>query len=92
MNRNANGENSQQKTPSGYRRELGRSAGVQAMGVVAAACLLMLPAAAHSEMNATYTYDALGRLVSVVYTDGSKTTTVTYNYDASGNRSSVVVK
>lgn len=39
---------------------------------------------------ANYTYDPLGRITQVVYTDGSTTTTITYQYDASGNRTSVV--
>jgi YD repeat-containing protein len=34
-----------------------------------------------------YTYDSLGRLTEVTYTNG---TTITYNYDAMGNRTSVV--
>ena len=35
----------------------------------------------------TYTYDALGRLKSAIYANGSS---VTYSYDAAGNRTSVV--
>jgi YD repeat-containing protein len=35
----------------------------------------------------TFTYDNLGRLVTIVYFDGK---TVTYMYDACGNRTSVV--
>jgi YD repeat-containing protein len=38
--------------------------------------------------GATYTYDALGRLTQVTYTNG---TTIVYTYDAAGNRTSVVV-
>jgi hypothetical protein len=51
--------------------------------------LLAVPAAAYSAGSVDYTYDALGRVVRAVYSDGTKTTTVTYNYDASGNRTSV---
>lgn len=40
--------------------------------------------------SAQYSYDTLGRVIKVVYTDGSKTTTIVYSYDASGNRASVV--
>lgn len=58
---------------------------------VLAACLCTaalagLPAHAGS---VSYSYDALGRLASVVYSDGSATTTITYSYDAAGNRTSV---
>ena len=35
-----------------------------------------------------YSYDALGRLVQIVYPSGK---TVTYTYDAAGNRTSVTV-
>lgn len=37
----------------------------------------------------SYTYDALGRIASVVYSNGTSTTTVSYAYDAAGNRTSV---
>jgi uncharacterized protein RhaS with RHS repeats len=57
-----------------------------------AGSLMLNPAIACAEVNVSYTYDALGRIASVVYTDGTKTATVTYSYDAAGNRSSVVVK
>jgi len=36
-----------------------------------------------------YSYDALGRVTQVVYTEGSKTTTIAYSYDAAGNRTAV---
>jgi hypothetical protein len=39
--------------------------------------------------SVSYSYDALGRLASAVYSDGSATTTITYSYDAAGNRTSV---
>ncbi|MFC0397539.1 RHS repeat domain-containing protein [Paraburkholderia rhizosphaerae] len=58
--------------------------------MVGAIVLLVSAATAFAASNATYTYDALGRLTKVVYTDGSRTSTVTYNYDAAGNRTSVV--
>ncbi|VTU35334.1 YD repeat (two copies) [Variovorax sp. RA8] len=51
-----------------------------------AAALAGLPAHAGS---VSYSYDALGRLASAVYSDGSATTTITYSYDAAGNRTSV---
>jgi hypothetical protein len=72
-----------------WAERTGRKAAVAA-GV---GCLLLtLSASVFPETSASYTYDALGRLVTIVYTDGTKTTTVTYSYDASGNRASVVVK
>ncbi|MDQ5936881.1 MAG: hypothetical protein QG574_4221 [Cyanobacteriota bacterium erpe_2018_sw_21hr_WHONDRS-SW48-000092_B_bin.40] len=37
--------------------------------------------------TATYTYDNLGRLKTVTYTNG---TVITYNYDVAGNRTSIV--
>lgn len=37
-------------------------------------------------MADTYQYDALGRLLSVTYSDGS---TITYAYDAAGNRTTL---
>ena|GEM_PF-571737 len=37
--------------------------------------------------TATYTYDNLGRIKTVTFTNG---TVITYNYDAMGNRTSVV--
>ncbi len=36
--------------------------------------------------NDTYTYDALGRLLTVTYADGSS---ITYTYDAVGNRTAL---
>jgi YD repeat-containing protein len=53
------------------------------MGVLALAGF-----AAHAG-SVSYSYDALGRLASTVYTDGTSTTTITYSYDAAGNRTSV---
>ena len=37
--------------------------------------------------SATYTYDALGRVVKVAYANG---TVITYTYDAAGNRTRTV--
>jgi YD repeat-containing protein len=37
----------------------------------------------------TYSYDANGRLVQVVVSNGSTTTTVTYTYDQAGNLISI---
>jgi len=40
--------------------------------------------------SVAYTYDSLGRVIRVVYTVGTTTTTVNYTYDAAGNRTSTV--
>jgi hypothetical protein len=63
-----------------------------ALAMIVAGCLVMFSAAAFAEVNVSYTYDTMGRIASIVYTDGTKTTTVTYTYDASGNRTGVVTK
>ena len=55
---------------------------------VLAACLCAVALAVHAG-SVSYSYDALGRLASAVYTDGSATTTITYSYDAAGNRTTV---
>ena len=52
-----------------------------------AATLAGLPAHAGS---VSYSYDALGRLASTVYSNGASATTITYSYDPGGNRTSVV--
>ncbi|NDZ14878.1 hypothetical protein C7T35_04805 [Variovorax sp. WS11] len=53
-----------------------------------AATLAGLPAYAGS---VSFTYDALGRLASTVYSNGASATTITYSYDPAGNRTSVVI-
>lgn len=65
----------------GLRRTLGFAAGI---------ALLTLSAGAYPASSINYTYDTLGRLNKVSYSDGVKTTTITYSYDAAGNRTSVV--
>ncbi|CAB3769740.1 RHS repeat domain-containing protein [Paraburkholderia humisilvae] len=67
------------------KEKAGRSA-----RLVGTILLLTSAAAAFPASNASYTYDALGRLTKAVYSDGTKTSTVTYSYDAAGNRTSVV--
>lgn len=52
--------------------------------------LLLLAAQAAYAGSVGYTYDALGRLATAVYNNGTTTTTITYSYDAAGNRTSVV--
>ena len=57
---------------------------------VLAAGLCSIALAVHAG-SVSYSYDALRRLASAVYTDGSATTTttITYSYDAAGNRTAV---
>ena len=60
--------------------------GLVAAGIGALACVNL---AAHAG-SVSYGYDALGRLASAVFSNGSSTTSITYSYDAAGNRTSVV--
>jgi hypothetical protein len=62
----------------------------QSLGLAVGFALLTISVGAYSAFNASYTYDALGRLTEVGYTDGSKTSTIIYSYDAAGNRTRVV--
>lgn len=68
-------------TPAGRSRALRR--GVSVLAVALSFCAL----SARAE-TVTYTYDALGRLISAATTGGH---TTTYTYDANGNRTQVVV-
>jgi YD repeat-containing protein len=53
-----------------------------------ALALMLSPVAAHATPGSvSYVYDDLGRLVELVYDDG---TTITYTYDAVGNRETTV--
>ncbi|ESQ90230.1 hypothetical protein ABAC460_10805 [Asticcacaulis sp. AC460] len=52
-----------------------------AVSLLALAGCLMAGTAAAGETK--YKYDALGRVIEVLYPDGSK---ITYAYDAAGNR------
>jgi YD repeat-containing protein len=51
--------------------------------------MVAMAAALAQAGTVNYTYDALGRIASVVYSNGTSTTTVSYAYDAAGNRTSV---
>jgi hypothetical protein len=51
-----------------------------------------MASSACAQETTTYTYDALGRVISVVHNSGPISgTTTTYNYDFAGNRTSVNV-
>lgn len=54
--------------------------------LLGASASLAIARHAHAD-TATYTYDALGRVVGVTYSDGSS---IAYTYDAAGNRTQVV--
>lgn len=64
---------------------------VSRAGLAAIAALLLTLGLAGAAMagGVNYTYDALGRLSTVVYSGGANTTTLTYSYDAAGNRTLV---
>ncbi|WP_256077338.1 RHS repeat domain-containing protein [Massilia sp. YIM B04103] len=55
---------------------------------LAVASLAALAASAAFAGSATYTYDSLGRVSKIVYSNG---VVITYTYDAAGNRSTYVV-
>lgn len=61
--------------------------GLVLRALVATAFMLLGQQALAGSVN--YTYDPLGRLATLVYSNGVTTTTVTYTYDAAGNRTSV---
>ena len=50
--------------------------------------LLALTAVPSHASGITYTYDALGRVITLTYDNGTQ---ITYAYDAAGNRTSQVV-
>ena len=57
-------------------------------GALAIGALSFSASAAAATGSATYSYDDLGRLVSVTYSDGS---VISITYDAAGNRTIQVV-
>lgn len=57
-------------------------------GRVLAGIAMTLSAAAAFAGSASYTYDSLGRLTKVVYSNG---VTIVYSYDQTGNRTSTTV-
>jgi YD repeat-containing protein len=62
----------------------------RAMSIAAGIALLSFSVSAFAASSANYTYDAMGRLTKVTYSDDGETTTISYSYDAAGNRTSVV--
>lgn len=59
------------------------------LAILTALTLGMAPGAALAQQSITYTYDALGRVLTATYTGGpSDGLIVTYTYDAAGNRTS----
>ena len=67
------------------RTPVGRSikTGSVILGLVMAVCASSVHAG-----SVSYTYDTLGRVTQVSYSNG---TVIAYSYDAAGNRSTVVV-
>lgn len=55
----------------------------------ALAALVSFGSASATPPGAAYTYDDLGRVSSVAYSNGSTTTTIYYYYDYAGNRTEV---
>ena len=69
-------------TPRPYRKPF-MPLKLNALAAVVTACLLATALPCSADTTTTYQYDALGRLTSVSYPNGS---TITYSYDAAGNR------
>jgi hypothetical protein len=78
------------RPPAADRNGMGRNRAVKAAGLAASMALLTFSSSTFCASSANYTYDALGRLTRVTYSDGAKTSTITYSYDAAGNRTSAV--
>jgi YD repeat-containing protein len=76
--------------PGDFHNGMTHKRALQAAALMMSVALLTLSATTSAASNANYTYDALGRLTKIAYSDGVKTTTVSYSYDAAGNRTSVV--
>jgi YD repeat-containing protein len=53
-----------------------------------AALIALASSVGAATVTVTYTYDALGRVSSAIYSSSGSTTTITYHYDSAGNRTS----
>jgi hypothetical protein len=80
----------QEGAPKSNCRKLLNKEIKRATGVVAAIAFLATPAAAYSDSDVSYVYDALGRLIRATYSDGVTSKLITYYYDAVGNRTMVL--
>jgi YD repeat-containing protein len=59
---------------------------------LAAVCVTLLPVQAFGQETTTYTYDALGRVITVQHSGGpTDGTAATYSYDPASNRTNVTV-
>lgn len=66
------------------KRSLTKTAIAAAMGLA----IVSIATTASAAPQVTYTYDALGRLATAVYSNGK---TIVYSYDKAGNRTSTVI-
>ena len=73
-----------QRNSHGLARTLKRTA----LFIGTALLCASLASGAVADGGVTYTYDALGRVITATYANG---TVVTFSYDAAGNRTALVV-
>lgn len=63
---------------------------LQAKRFVASVALVVFSSPASAVNTVSYTYDTLGRVSQINYSDGTKTMIVKYGYDVAGNRTYVI--